>query len=367
MMSFDFHLPTKILFGRGRIKELGTHLPAGIDKYYIVTDGTIARKTPILERVVNALPAKEVEVFDRVEENPAIETVEEAGREAREFGAGLVIGLGGGSPMDTAKGAALLAADPQPLRSILGGRLPVRPPLPVIAIPTTAGTGSEATPYAVFTDRAAGQKIGYGHPDLFPAAALVDPELTYSMPVPVVIDTGLDVLAHAVEAYLSTVSFPLNDALALHSVEIVLEELSRAAKKEPEAMDRMASAATIAGAAIAHASTILPHIMGYPLTVHHGVSHGRASAVMLVHVLAALRTESSLPDKVGLVDRLFESKGGPEGFLGDLGVSVKLADYGVRDEEIGVFARKTIVKGDVKITPADVTVEYLERIYRSGL
>ncbi len=367
MNADDFYFPTKIVFGRGRIKELGAHLPAGIDKFYIVTDRTIARKTPLLERLINSLPAKEVEVFDRVEENPSIETVEEAGREAREFGAGLVIGLGGGSPMDAAKGAAMLAPNPGPLRGYLENQPMSRPPLPVIALPTTSGTGSEATPFAVFTDKAAEQKIGYGHPGIYPVLALVDPELTYSMPVPVVIDTGLDVLAHAVEAFLSTVAFPLSDALALQSIGVVIAELPRAAGKEAEAMDRMAAASTTAGAAIAHASTILPHIMGYPLTVFHGVPHGRASAMMLVHVLAALREQSACPDKVEIIEHLFEPKGGIEGFLKELGVSARLSDYGVRNDEIGLYASKTIVKGDVNITPADVTIEYLEKIYRQAL
>ncbi|MBN1938654.1 MAG: iron-containing alcohol dehydrogenase, partial [Candidatus Aminicenantes bacterium] len=180
-------------------------------------------------------------------------------------------------------------------------------------------------------------------------------------------DTGLDVLAHAAEAYLSTISFPLNDMLALHAIDIVLAELPRAAKKEAEAMDRMAAASTTAGAAIAHSSTILPHIMGYPLTVFHGVPHGRASAVMMVHVLSALRTGSSCPEKVEILQGLFEPKGGLEGFLKELGVSARLSDYGVQAEDIGLYASKTIVKGDVKITPADVTVEYLEKIYRQGL
>jgi alcohol dehydrogenase class IV len=223
------------------------------------------------------------------------------------------------------------------------------------------------TPFAVFTDRDAGQKMGYGHPGIFPVLALIDPELTYTMPASVVIDTGLDVLAHAVEAFLSTATFPMNDALARHAMEVVLAELGRAAQKEPEAMDRMAAASAAAGAAITHGSTILPHIMGYPLTVFRGVPHGRASAVMLVHVLAALRKQSTCPEKVKVVDTLFAACGGLDGFLGSLGVSARLSDYGVLEEDIPLFARKTIVKGDVKITPADVTVEYLERIYRTAL
>jgi alcohol dehydrogenase class IV len=366
-LRFDFHLPTTIVFGRGRIVELGRHIAAGSNRIFLVTDGTIARKTAALDRLVRALPGKDIEVFDQVEANPSIATVEEAGRAARAFGAGIIIGLGGGSPMDAAKGAALLATNPGPLMPFLEGRPLGHDPLPVVAIPTTSGTGSEVTPFAVFTDPLQRQKRGYSHPGIFPVLALIDPELTYTMPASVVVDTGLDVLAHAVEAYLSTLSFPLNDALARHAMEVVLADLDRAAQKEPEAMDRMAAASAAAGAAIAHAGTILPHIMGYPLTVFRGVPHGRASAIMLVHVIAALREQSTCPEKVEAINRLFADRGGPAGFLGELGVSVKLADYGVREEDIPLFARKTIVKGDVKITPADVTIEYLERIYRAAL
>jgi alcohol dehydrogenase class IV len=293
--------------------------------------------------------------------------VEEAAREARDFGAGSVIGLGGGSPMDAAKGVAILASNPVRLNEILEGKPLANPPLPVIAIPTTSGTGSEVTPFAVFTDKAAGQKCGYGHPGIFPVAALIDPELTYSMPEKVIVDTGLDVLAHAVEAYLSTISFPMNDALALHAIDVVREELERAAKKDYEAMDRMAAAASVAGAAIAHASTILPHIMGYPLTVYHNVPHGRASAIMLAGVLTALGEKSDCPDKVEVIEKRFADRGGLSGYLSGLGVSTKLSDYGVREDEIPLYAQKTIAKGDCKITPADITIEYLERIFRSAL
>jgi alcohol dehydrogenase class IV len=367
MNPFDFHLPTKILFGRGRIAALGAQIPAGNDRLFIVTDETIASRTPALAATLQALPGREIKTFTRIEENPSIETVEDAASEARAFGTQFVIGLGGGSPMDAAKGVALLATNARPLARFLEGSPLENAPLPVIAIPTTSGTGSEATPYAVFTDRAGGHKIGYADNGIFPAVALIDPELTYSMPAEIVVNTGLDVLAHAVEAFLSTASFPMNDALAIQAVDVVLAHLGRAVLKNPESMDQMSAAAAVAGAAIAHASTILPHIMGYPLTVFHGVPHGRASAIMMAHVLAALRAESTCPDKIRIIEARFAPHGGPDGFLRGLGVSLKLGDYGVREGELALYARKTIVKGDVKITPIAVTVESLEKIYRAAL
>ncbi|MCJ7587315.1 MAG: iron-containing alcohol dehydrogenase, partial [Candidatus Aminicenantes bacterium] len=259
------------------------------------------------------------------------------------------------------------AANPVPLRGHVEGAPFDRDPLPLVCLPTTSGTGSEVTPYAVFTDREGKNKTGYAHPRLFPSVALIDPELSYSMPPRVAIDTGLDVLAHAAEAFLSTLSFPLTDIIARQAIETVLAHLENAAAKIPEAMDEMSYAALLAGAAIAHAGTILPHIMGYPLTVFHGVPHGRASAVMLVHVLAALRFDNTRPEKFRALEDLFAPRGGLEAFLRGLGVPIRLTAYGVEEGEIPLYAGKTIVKGDIKITPAALTEDRLVAVYRSAL
>ena len=367
MRDFDFHVPTKIIFGRGRVRDIASAIPAEARRIMIVTDRIVAERTPALAAVRRGLEGREVRVFDRVEENPSVATVEAGAREALDFGASFVIGLGGGSPLDAAKGIALLARNSGPLQPYLQGKALGQDPLPLIAVPTTSGTGSEVTPYAVFTDTKEGNKIGYSHPGIFPRLALLDPELTYSMPPAVVLNTGLDVLAHAMEAYLATTASALSDMAALRSIETVLAEIARAVRKEPEAMDRMALAAALAGIAITHGGTILAHIMGYPLTVFHGLAHGRASAVMLVHVLKALRADSTTPARVEAMDAVLQPCGGLETFLLGLGVSVRLAGYGVREEEIPLFARKTILKGDVRITPMAVTVETLEAIYREAL
>jgi len=366
MRDFDFHVPTKIIFGRGRIRDIGPSIPLAARRIMIVTDRNVAERTPALAAVRRGLEGREVRVFDRVEENPSVATVEAGAREALDFGASFVIGLGGGSPLDAAKGVALLARNSGPLQPYLQGKALGQDPLPLIAVPTTSGTGSEVTPYAVFTDTKEGNKIGYSHPGIFPRLALLDPELTYSMPPAVVLNTGLDVLAHAMEAYLATTASALSDMAALRSIETVLAEIARAVRKEPEAMDRMALAAALAGIAITHGGTILAHIMGYPLTVFHGLAHGRASAVMLVHVLKALRSDSTTPARVEAMDGLLRPYGGLETFLLGLGVSSRLAGYGVREEEIPLYAQKTIVKGDVQITPMAVTVETLEAIYRDA-
>jgi len=365
--GFDFHLPTKVLFGRGRVRDIGPHIPGEARRVLVVTDRGVATRTPALDAVRRGLAGRDVRVFDGVEENPSLATVEAGTKEARDLGARLIVGLGGGSPMDAAKGIALSAAHDGDLRGLLAGDKPSSPALPVIAIPTTSGTGSEVTPYAVFTDPRAGNKVGYGHPSIFPAVAIVDPELAAGMPETVALNTGLDVLAHAVEAYLSTIASPLSDTLALEAAGAVLAHLAPAVRKVPGSVDQMSYAAMLAGVAITHGSTILPHIMGYPLTMFYGIPHGRASAVLLAPVLEFLRRAGRIPDRIRTIDGLFAPQGGISTFLSGLGVPTKLSEYGLREDEILAFARKTIIKGDVLITPAEVTIEDLAGIYRSAL
>jgi alcohol dehydrogenase len=183
----------------------------------------------------------------------------------------------------------------------------------------------------------------------------------------VTLNTGLDVLAHAVEAYLSTIASPLSDALALEAAKAVLAHLAPAVRKVPESVDQMSYAAMLAAVAITHGSTILPHIMGYPLTMFHGVPHGRASAVLLAPVLEFLRRAGRVPDRIRTIDGLFAPQGGIQAYLTGMGVSARLSDYGIREDEIIAFAHKTIVKGDVLITPAEVTTADLAETYRSAL
>jgi alcohol dehydrogenase class IV len=367
MHPFRFHLPTRIVFGSGRLAELSAILPPGDGPALIVTDRNVARRTAAVSTAASSLSGRGTEIFSDVPENPDFECVERGAETARRLGARLVIGIGGGSPMDAAKGIALLGANGTGLGRFLEGAPPENAPLPLVCIPTTAGTGSEVTPYAVFTDMENQAKIGYSHPGLFPAAALVDPELTYSMPVEIAVNTGLDVLSHALESYLSTDAFEMNDVLALHVLDTVLVNLEAAAAKEKEAMDRMAYAAMLAGVAITQSGTILLHIMGYCLTTFHDVPHGRATAALLPAVLDFLRDHSPVQGKIGVLDGLFAPYGGPRSFVEAQGVPTRIASYGVREDELEMYARKVIIKGDVRITPAPVTVRDIEDIYRAAL
>jgi alcohol dehydrogenase class IV len=366
-LSFNFFLPTEIVFGAGRLSELGARLSPEFHRVLLVTDKNVASRGPAVDLARRFLGSRDIRVFPDVVENPTLENIEDGSRKAKEFGAQAVLGVGGGSSMDAAKGIALLAENPGPLLRYLKGENPRRHPLPIVCVPTTSGTGSETTPYAVFTDLEARDKLGYSLPGLFPVFSIVDPTLAYTMPEEVALNTGLDVLSHAAESFLSTIASPLNDALALHVIDEVIAHLEAAIGKDPKAMDRMSYAATLAGIAITHGGTILPHIMGYPLTVFHGIPHGRASAVLLPPVLAFLREKSSVPDKVRAFENRFSAFGGVANFIESFGVPLRLSSYGVREDDIGDYVQRTIVKSDVKITPAEVTESDLYSIYRSAL
>ncbi len=367
MQGFKFYIPTEIIFGPGKIKALRTCLSPDQKKIMIITDKAIHRKTNIITQIYTILYNKQVLIFDNVEENPTYHTVEAGARFAKVNEVDLILGVGGGSSMDAAKGIALRAKNPDKIKDIVENKKPVNDVLPLICIPTSSGTGSETTPFAVFSDPIAQTKNGYEHKLIFPKTSIIDPELTYSMPKHVVVNTGLDALAHCIEAYLSTESFALNNQLALEAIKIIIDNLKAATHKNQSAMNQLSYAAMIGGIVITHAGTILPHIMGYPLTIYHGVEHGKACIVLLPAFLDYLNNNKLESEKVNTLDELFKSKGGIKEFIKSFGISTNLSDYGVKESKIKTFVDKTIVKGDVDITPGNITEDAIKDIYLKSM
>ncbi|MFC2082310.1 iron-containing alcohol dehydrogenase [Bacteroidota bacterium] len=366
MKNFILHIPTKIIYGKRKISSLTSELPSNTKNILIVTDKVISEKTDILTKIESSLEQYKIIVFNEVEANPSYETVGNGAALSKENNVDFVIGLGGGSSMDAAKGIAVAAANSKSIKEYVSGEAMECDPLPVVCLPTTSGTGSEVTPFAVFSDNKNKTKNGFANDKIFPIFSIIDPELTYSMPESVTLYTGLDVLTHALEAYLSTESFELNDQYALKAAEIVIDNLPEAAKNNFDAMDRMAYASMLAGVAITHASTILPHIMGYPLTVYHNIPHGLASVLTFPAFIDYLKEYSLAADKVKQIDRLFIKYGGIKQFIEQLGVSANLSEYKIKKSEIDNFVSKTIVKGDVQITPGNVTADVIYKIFEKS-
>lgn len=364
--DFKFFIPTCIEYGRGKLNQIGEIIPANLDKILIITDPgsfTLSGAEGIIKR---ALSNRTFKIFDKVEENPSFENIEEGKKFAEGFIPDLVLGIGGGSAMDAAKGIAVIYNNKGKISDFVSGSQILNKPLPVYCIPTTSGTGSEVTPFAVFSDKKNNNKCGFSNPDIFAQTAVIDPSLTDSMPEVLRINTGLDVLTHAIEAYLSLDSNQMNDIFALQSIDLVLDNLQGAIKKDQDSIDRMSYASMLAGIAITHASTILLHIMAYPLTVYHKIPHGRANAVLLTAFLDFMETNSTTPDKVSIILEKFIPVGGIVNFLNSLNVESNISVIGIKETEIENFAEKTIVKSDVKITPAVITKETIMQIYKKA-
>jgi len=367
-LKFNFFIPVDISFRRGLLSDIDAKIPVEFRKIAIITDTGSFSHSGADGIIKNHLNERSILIYDQIEENPPFENVHMASEFCSGFEPDLIIGIGGGSAMDAAKGVAVLLVNDGSLADFVFGKKSLsRSPLPVCSIPTTSGTGSEVTPFAVFSDKSGENKCGYSHPGIFSRMALIDPALTDSLPEIVRINSGLDVLTHAIEAYFSTESNPINDHIALQAVDLVLNNLDRAVELHTDAIDTMSYASMLAGVAISHASTILLHIMAYPLTVHYNIPHGRANAALLPAFLDFMRDHSTIPDKISVILDKFIPFGGVVSFLSNLGVNTDLNSYGIKRSDISNFSQKTILKDDVKITPARLSTEIIENIYYNAL
>lgn len=277
----------KVVFGDDALEHL-ENLQG--QRAFFVTDANMVA-FGFVERVQQRLAAAGLEsaVFAEVEPNPSLQTVRRAAQQMTDWQPDWIIGLGGGSAMDAAKAAWLLyenpAADPAAINPMeeYGLRQKAR----LIAIPTTSGTGSEATWATVLTDLEAQMKLSMGTPELLPDLAIVDSSLVLGLPPRITADTGMDVLTHAVEAYTSTLHNDFSDGLALKAVQLVFEYLPRAYAdgSDAEARGHMHNAAAIAGVAFGNSMLGLAHAMGHSLGAVFHVPHGRAVGLFLPYVV----------------------------------------------------------------------------------
>jgi len=286
---FSFQGAGEVVFGSGTLNQLaGIALRYGPGPALVVIDPCFS-KTPLKTRLLEELHSNGLKpiFFDQIEPEPSPASAEAGARLARRKKCSLVIGLGGGSTLDTAKAAAMLALNGGKVKDYVGlDRVP-GPGLPTIMIPTTAGTGSEVTFTAVFTDRATKTKGGINSRFLYPSVALLDPELTLSLPPEVTATTGMDALTHAMEAYTSNKANPLSDLVAEKAIALIGRSLKKAVKKgqDLEARQDMLLGSLLGGMALANAGVGAVHAMAYPLGAFFNIPHGLANAVLLPYVL----------------------------------------------------------------------------------
>lgn len=288
-MKFQYYMPARILFGAGSVKKLGKVVLPG-KKALLVTGGTSTTRLGYVDAVREALKAGGAEsiVYDKVSPNPTLSTVTECADIARRENCDFVVGLGGGSSIDTAKAVAVAAAnDGDYWDYVYGGsgkRNPVpNKPLPIVAITTTAGTGTEADPWAVITKEETNEKIGFGYDGTFPTLSVVDPDFMMTVPPKMTAYQGFDALFHAAEGYIATIANPMSDMFALKSIELLGKYLPKAVNNgdDKEARANVALANTLSGFVETMSSCTSEHAMEHALSAFHPeLPHG-AGLIML--------------------------------------------------------------------------------------
>jgi alcohol dehydrogenase len=380
MGIFSFATAKKILFGTGAVEQLGREVKnIGAKKVAIIV-GPVVKKAGILDKITSILEkgGTDYAVWDKVEAEPSLESGEAAIQFAREGKYDGVIGLGGGSAMDTAKAAAVSITNP----GTLGGwvkKVFEKPLAPLALIPTTSGTGSEVSNAAVFATPEV--KYVLYSSLMYPDIALVDPELTRTVPARTTANTGIDVLCHAIEAYVSLKANPITDALALEAISLVVENLRAAYAygDNMEARTGMSLASLMAGLAFGNAGTVIGHACGYayvyPATEFH-FPHGYSIAITMPYVLE-YNAISNLPKHATIAEILEEPTSGLslreaafrsavafKKLLGDLNMPTSIKDVGVTKDMIPSIAKNVFKsKAHVARNPRKVTEEGMVRLF----
>jgi alcohol dehydrogenase len=283
MKDFQYFMPTQIIFGKEVIKNNSSLFKEYGSKAMIVTGKNSAKKNGSLDDILEVLNINGIDycIFDEIEENPSLETVEKGANLGKKEKIDFIIAIGGGSPLDAAKAINILVANEdatiEDLYILKAMKL-----LPAIAVATTAGTGSETTPYAILTNHQKKTKVNIVHKVFFDVAFL-DPKYMMNMPLSITINTALDALSHLVEGYLTVKANLFSDTWAEKGLKLFAECIDDLKKENftYELREKLILISTIAGVVIAQTGTSLPHGMGYHLTYFHNIAHGRANALLM--------------------------------------------------------------------------------------
>jgi alcohol dehydrogenase class IV len=380
-LTGNWNYPTTVKFGAGRIGELADHVTAlGMKRPLLVTDPFLA-KQPMVKDAVKRLAKAGIEaaVFSDVKPNPVAANVEAGVKVLREGKHDGVIAFGGGSPLDAGKVIAFMAGQKRPMwdfEDIGDWYLRANPKgiLPIIAVPTTAGTGSEVGRAGVITDETTHTKKVIFHPLMMPKITICDPELTVGMPRHITVGTGMDAFAHCLEAYCGPFYHPLADGIALEGMRLVKENLPLAAADGSDIAARahMMSAAAMGATAFQKALGAI-HSLSHPIGSLHNTHHGMTNAVFMPYVLKFNR--KAIEDKLTRVSAYLGIKRpGFASFLdytlqlrADLGVPHDLPGLGVKNPDIGLMARMAPVDPTAGGNPVPLTEKDAARLFEQAM
>jgi alcohol dehydrogenase len=366
---WKYRHPTEIVFGEGEAERLGSYMEElGLEKALLVTSPGFVRRGGAAEIAARS-KGRIVAVASEVEPNPTVENAESCARIAREAGAECLVAVGGGSAMDCAKAVGVMLHDGCPAADLISGHQ-IRGMLPLVAVPTTAGTASEVSSGAVLSRKDLGVKKVFSSPALFPRLAVVDPVLTYSCPPDLTAASGFDVLAHALDALGNVKAQPFTDLFAVEAAALAFANLRAAYADGRNASARaaMARASVAAGMAFSQTGTTGSHACSYALTAKYGLPHGEACAFTLdfwFQANAAARPElEAFSRRIGFdgagalceeIRRLKE----------DLGLRTTLSAAGIPPEAAAELAAGAMAAANMKVNAAVLSLAEVEEMFRS--
>jgi alcohol dehydrogenase class IV len=380
---FEFFCPTKIIFEAGGAQKLGKTLKAqGWNNAFITADKGIV-ESGLVEKIVSTFKQEGMKyiVFSDFEANPTVQAIEKGSSVFKESECDVLIGIGGGSSMDTAKGIAILATNPGPLQDYEGPDKVPNPVPPIVAVPTTAGTGAEVTASTVLSDHARKYKLSIRSGHLIPVIALLDPSLLSSLPPKMIAATGMDALVHAIEAYISIWASPITEQLSLASIRTIAENLRLfyANPENIEAAGNMLIASTLAGMAFANARVGCIHALAHSLGGFYNMPHGLACTVLLSHAI-----EYNLISNPKKISNIASAMGADvkglspmeaaklavteiEVLITSIDLPINFKELSVRKEDVPQIVEGALKTGIHVSSPRKIDREGLETILRAAL
>lgn len=382
MKDYTFNVPQDIVFGMGSLKRLPELLEKSGSKKMMIVSGHVLEKIGVVKKIQDMVEAAGIETtaFLDITPNPTVDMVNEATKKYKEFGATSIVALGGGSPMDVAKAVGVLARYGGSITDYEGAHLVPGPIEPIIAIPTTAGTGSEVTAFSVITDTSRNYKLTVFSYELLPKYALLDPEMVMSAPPSLAAACGIDALIHAWESYTSVFASPFSDAMAEKAMELIGGNIRRfvANRKDEEAACAMMSGSMFAGIAFAWARLGNVHAMSHPVSAFFNVPHGVANSILLPIIVEY----NALADH-GRYEKIYnyirEKKEPAQDFKpqmlvdeikklnADLGIPGSLSEVGVTEDKIPQMAEDAMKSGNILANPRQSTQKDIEMLYHKAM
>lgn len=376
-MNFNYYLPVNLIFGVGKSEQVGEICSQYGKRVLIVTGRNSTKKTGLLDKTIKLIQNAGLvcTIFDKVAQNPLTTTAIEGAELAKQEGCDVVLGLGGGSIMDAAKAIAFLTVNEGDISEYIYGKLVSDKALPIVLVPTTCGTGSEGNGFAVLTNPETKDKKSLRCNTIIAKASIVDPMLMTTMPKHILASVGFDALCHCMEAYLSAISQPITDALALKGIEYIGKGLPRVYKnyEDMEAWELLSLGSTYGGMVINTAGVTLPHGMEHPASGLRDIVHGRGLAALTPVIFEA--SIKGAPEKFAVISRLLGGESEKDcvssvkKLLSDIELTTTLSAEGITAEDVEWMAENClkVSAAGIKNHPVVFDKEGIKELYRKAL